>query len=102
MVTAILVSTRLAMVSRPSTLREARLNRSSRYSGMVNTRIRSYSGTNTQPSTKMSQDWISQCAMAIPEAKPAPASPTRCSEPIFDEKIEVPICSQLLSRPDRK
>ncbi len=90
------------MVSRLRTFREPRLKRSSRNSGIVKTFMRSYSGTNTHPSTRISQDWISQCAMAMPVAKPAPARPTRCSEPMFEEKIEVPICSQLLSRPERK
>jgi hypothetical protein len=102
MVTAILVSTRLAIVSRLSTLREPRLKRSSRNSGIVKTLMRAYSGTNTQPRTRMSQACISQCAMAMPVANPAPASPTRCSEPMFEEKIEVPICTQLLSRLARK
>ena len=50
----------------------------------------------------MSQACISQCAIAMPVAKPAPASPTRCSEPMLEEKIDVPICSQLLSRLERK
>ncbi len=102
MVTAILVSTRLAIVNRLSTLREPRLKRSSRNSGIVKTFMRSYRGTKTHPSTRMSHDWISQCAIAMPVAKPAPARPTRCSEPMLEEKIEVPICSQLLSRPERK
>jgi hypothetical protein len=41
MVTAILVSTKLAMVSRLRRFREPRLKRSSRNSGMVNTFMRS-------------------------------------------------------------
>src|SRR5664280_1229493 len=44
---------------------------------------------------------ISQCAIAMPVTNPAPARPTRCSEPIFEEKIEEPIWHPFASRPDR-
>jgi len=45
---------------------------------------------------------ISQWAMAIPLMKPAPASPTRCSEPMFEAKMEEPIDNQPASLPARK
>jgi hypothetical protein len=40
--------------------------------------------------------------MAMPVAKPAPARPTRCSDPMFDVKIEVPMVPHFASRAERK
>jgi len=50
----------------------------------------------------MIQACISQWAMARPVAKPAPARPTRCSEPMLEVKIEVPMVPHFASRADRK
>jgi hypothetical protein len=38
--------------------------------------------------------------MAMPLEAPAPARPTRCSEPMFDAKIDDPIASHVASLPD--
>ena len=50
----------------------------------------------------MSQACISQWAIARPVANPAPARPTRCSEPMFEVKMEVPMVVHLASRAERK
>ena len=38
----------------------------------------------------------------VPDEKPVPASPTTCSEPIFEAKIEAPITNQPTFRPAKK
>jgi hypothetical protein len=45
---------------------------------------------------------ISNCATATPLAAPVPASPTRCSEPMFDAKSDAPTTNQPVFRPARK
>ena len=50
----------------------------------------------------MTHPWISQCACAIPEVAPAPASPIKCSDPMFEANMEAPMASQVAVRPLRK
>ena len=59
---------------------------------------------NAQALTSMSmiQACSSQCAIAIPLVAPLPASPTMCSEPMFDASSEQPTTNQPISRPARK
>ena len=40
--------------------------------------------------------------LRIPVSAPAPARPTKCSEPMFEAKIDAPIAIQVASLPARK
>ena len=45
---------------------------------------------------------ISNWATATPDAAPVPASPTRCSAPMFDANSDAPTMNQPALRPARK
>ena len=57
---------------------------------------------NTHPSKSASQEWSSYNPMATPVLAPVPASPTMCSEPMLEAKMEAPMTNQPACRPARK
>jgi hypothetical protein len=50
----------------------------------------------------MNDAMTSNWATAMPLAAPVPASPTRCSEPMFEANSDAPTMNQPMLRPARK